>query len=370
MRMKILLGYSYYPYFYDVKEWVEAWVARLNKAGFEIDAVPLTINPPAPPCWWDMLDKKWKLGDRQLLTFYENLARKLENYDVFLNWNGINIHPEILKYFPSFNVYSCFDDPDSSERLSRPVAKYYDLCLVGNIAEVKTYTGWGVKESRFWPLGFMSTDYDPELKEEDFYKKNRNIDLSLLCERKYIPDRIKRLDTYSKAFPTGMFYGNGWDRGLYPENKKVELYQGTKIGPNFHNSTGPVNFRTYTLPANGVMQICDNKEQLGKIFELDKEVVGFDTVEEAIELTKYYLAHQDERIRIAMAGWKRAIKDYNEVAVFSLAEKYINEIRIQKKERSDIEKRIVLQRRKTFLKRMMYYIRLKLSGKNESARIG
>jgi spore maturation protein CgeB len=83
-----------------------------------------------------------------------------------------------------------------------------------------------------------------------------------------------------------------------------------------HNSTGPINYRTFYLPANGVMQICDNKAHLGKIYELDKEVVGFDTVEECIDRCRYYLAHDDERRAIAAAGWRRAMRDYTEVPIF------------------------------------------------------
>ena len=98
----------------------------------------------------------------------------------------------------------------------------------------------------------------------------------------------------------------------------MALLQRTKIGINIHNSTGPINLRTYYLPANGVMQICDNKSYLGKVFELNKEVVGFDTIDEAIELCHYYLMHDDERRKIAAAGWERVLLDYNEVAILRL----------------------------------------------------
>ena len=74
------------------------------------------------------------------------------------------------------------------------------------------------------------------------------------------------------------------------------------------------------------MQICDNRSHLGKLFDLNKEVIGFDTVEEAIDLCRYYLSHDEERRRIAAAGWIRAVRDYNEVTVFRLVETYVSEI--------------------------------------------
>jgi len=70
------------------------------------------------------------------------------------------------------------------------------------------------------------------------------------------------------------------------------------------------------LPANGVLQICDNRSHLGNIFELGTEVVGYDTIDEAVEYCHYYLAHEDERRCIAAAGFRRALRDYNEVAAF------------------------------------------------------
>jgi len=322
--MNILIGYSYYPSRYtNVKIDIENWVSRLRTAGFDIDSFCLTPNPPDNAIYWPLLDHKWKFGDKSLLKLYDNLAKKLLNYDVFFNLNGINLHPEFVRQLNGVKVYACFDDPDSSEKLSKPVASYYDLCLVGNAAEVNTYKNWGVKNAFFWPFGFQEQDYNPNLTEDMILNRDRDIDLLLICEKKNCNERIKKLERYSDAFPEGKYYGEGWKNSVLPENQKIALLQRTKIGPNFHNSTGPVNFRTFILPANGVMQICDNKNNLNSVFELGKEIIGFNTVDEAIELTKYYLAHDEERIKIAVAGWERAIKDYNEINTFQKAVDYI-----------------------------------------------
>jgi hypothetical protein len=363
--MRILIGFSYYPYPVDVSFTLTNWANRLKAAGFDIELFPLTINPPAVPYWWKQLDRCWKLGDKELLKLYENLARKAEEFDVFLNWNGINIHPEFLPNLSTYNIYACFDDPESSEILSKPVASAYDLCMIGNIAEVDTYKSWGVKEVRFWPLGFMANDFDPSLTEEQILYGMRENDITLLCERKYVPDRIKRLDQFASAFPNGNYYGAGWPSGFLKDESRIPLYLNTKIGPNFHNSTGPINFRTYTLPACGVMQICDNKTHLGKIFEIDKEVVGFDTVEEAIEKTRYYLANDEERRRIAAAGWKKSTKEYNEVAVFSLVEKYVKELNPNlqlRKKAGNVERILGLHRLSSFPNRVHYIFKNKFIG--------
>lgn len=323
--MKILLGYSYYRSPVDIRGWVDAWLARLRVAGIDVHGFPLTIDPPGPALTWPELERDWQRGDRKLLSMYEQLAKISEDYEIFVNWNGINLHPDFVAQLPTFNVYGCFDDPESSDLLSKPVAAAYDLAMVGNIAELESYRKWGVKQVRFWPLGFRVDDYDPFLTAEHILIGSRDVDIALLCERE-MGWRRQRVDRFANAFPDGCYYGKGWPRGYLDEAERVPLLQRTKIGPNFHNSTGPVNFRTYILPANGVLQICDNRSHLSKLFDLNKEVIGFDTVEEAIDLCRYYLAHDEERRQIAAAGWVRAVRDYNEIAVFNLVEKYVHEI--------------------------------------------
>lgn len=327
--MRILLGYHYYPNYVDTKSVVEARLARLRDAGIDVHPFVLTLKPPGRRLTWKELNALWKRGDIELLKMYERLANECQNYDVFINWNGINVHPEFVSQLPTFNVYGCFDDPEATEDLSKPVAAAFDLSMIGNIAEVETYKSWGVKNAEFWPYGFRVNDYDPTLTAERILTGEREVEMSLLCERE-TPWRRERLDQIATAFPRGRFHGRGWPCGILPEEDRVPLYQKTKVGINFHHTTGPINLRCYALPANGVMQICDNKSHLGKIYELGKEVVGFDNIDEAIDLARYYLAHDDERRHIAAAGFERVTRDYNEVSVFRLVEKYVKPLLDQK----------------------------------------
>ena len=354
-QMRILLGYSHYRSEVDVRKRIQDWLARLRTQGIMCDDFCLTLKPPGPRLGWRELDRRWRRGDRELLTLYEDLARRAEYYDVFVNYNGINVHPGFLRTLSTFNVYGCFDDPESSDDLSRPVACAYDLAMVGNIAALDMYRAWGVREVRFWPLGFRAGEYDPRLTRERILTDKRDVEVTLLCER-LSTWRHERLDEFSAAFPHGAYYGAGWPNGFLPEERRVPLYQRTRIGVNFHNSTGPINSRTYALPANGVMQICDNKSHLGQIFELNKEVVGFDTVEEAIDLCRYYLSHEDERRQIAAAGWERALKDYNEAAMFRLMMSYVDTLRpVSQNARRDVAFSVRSHRMRTIPRRIMYH---------------
>jgi spore maturation protein CgeB len=312
--MRILVGHTHVGPDYGISGF-ERWASRLRAFGFHVEVFPLVLGVNRPVVYFDELNILWRFKDLTLMKLYEKLQRKLSNFDVFVCYNGANIHPDFVQTLEQVTVYGCFDDPESSDKLSRPVVKAFDIAMVGNIAAVDTYKAWGVENVHWWPLGYRVEDYDSTLTESDILSCQRDESVVLLCERveKY---RKARVDAYAKSFPHGKYYGRGWPAGFLPESERIPLLQRSKIGVNIHNSTGPINVRTFCLPANGVMQICDNRDSLSKIYRLDEEVVGFDCIEEAIELTRYYLENEDERRSIAARGWRRATTDYNEVACF------------------------------------------------------
>lgn len=316
--MRILFGYHYYRYPVDVRQTTEILMQRYRDAGFDVRAFPFTVNPPGPKINWPYLDTCWRRGDRQLMKFYEELAGALDGCDVLYNYGGQNLHPEFLRQLNVFKVMQHFDDPENSETVSKPVAHAYDLCLVCNRSEVDRYFEWGARRAEFLPLGYRRDDADPDLTLDQVLKLPRDVDLTILCERE-MPWRRERLDKIAHAFPQGRYHGLGWSAGFLAEEDRIPLYKRTKVGINLHNSSGPINVRLYALPANGVMQICDCRSHLGDIFEIGKEIVAYDTTEEAIDLCRYYLAHEEERQQIAAAGYLRAVRDYNEVAVFRRA---------------------------------------------------
>jgi len=354
--VKILHGY---PYFRstssDAEQGTLKLIELLRRSGFDVEGFCLTLNPPGPHLTFRELDARWRRGDRELLSMYERLEERLQGCDVLLNGAGINLHPEFVERLGVFTVFQCFDDPESSAILSKPVAAAYDLCLVGNVAEVETYRSWGVRRAEWVPMGLMPGTYDPTLRQEDILEGRRDIDVLMLIDR-LSPPRRARMDQMARAFPDGHFYGRGWPRGYLPVGEELAMLRRAKIGPNFHNSTGPINLRLFQLPANGVMQISDNKSHLGTVYELDKEVVGFDTVEECIDLCRYYLAHDRQRREIAAAGWRRALCDYNEAAAFAWRVRVI-EAHMPRREARPVDTAIALgQRERTRWPRLRHQL--------------
>jgi spore maturation protein CgeB len=327
-NLKILYGYPYYPSvaYDDVEALNLAHVQKLREAGFDIEGICLSVDPPSNALTFPELDYRWKHRDEKLLRLYESIQCRLEGKEVFINAAGLNLHPEFVSSLSCFTVFQCFDDPENSHNLSHPAAGSYDLSLVGNIAELDSYRSWGVAHVEWVPLGLMPEIYDQSLTYDDILRGDRDIDLFMMIDRQsgFRRDRVEALHA---ALPQGHFFGRGWPRGFLPADQQLAWLRRSKIGPNIHNSTGPINYRTYYLPANGVLQICDNKSHLGGIFRLGVEAIGYDTIAECVDLCRYYLDHDEERRRIAAEGWRRATTEYTEIAVFrrtvGLIEKYL-----------------------------------------------
>jgi spore maturation protein CgeB len=310
--------------------------------GYQTEVVTLPKNLKFR--YFKPLEKLWLSNDEDLLNFYKLLINKINQCDLFIHFGGGMIYPEILKKIniKVIKVYHCADDPESSHLLSKPVAKYYDYCAISNIAEIQTYKSWGVKNVFFWPLGAINykDEYFEKIENSSF--EQRKHDIGFIGSKYGTPKfgRIgKFLGLYNKKtfmnrllskVPQLIGYGTLWDNGYIKSENILDFYINIKMGINIHNSTGPINSRLFDLNAFGICQICDNKSFLGKIYELDKEVIGFNNIDEAIFKIQYYLENEHEAQEIAFNGRKRFLKNYTSSEILNTLLKELNNNEIVK----------------------------------------
>ncbi len=324
--MRILFAHT--ASFPGVAEWYRD-VAGAAGDGLEVRPFCVTLDPPGPALSWSDIDARWRARDRRLMALYRRLRDAASDCDVFLLYNGANVHPELLACLPTFNVYCCFDDPESSADLSAPSAAAFDAVFYGNIASRFQYEAWGCRRLAWLPIFTAPRDVPPRDEAGELIARARDIDICLVCGKNNL--RRRRLDRLAEAFPAARCHGSGWPGGRIGEGALMDLYRRSKIGWNVHNSTGPINMRLFALPAHGVLQVCDNKTGLGQAFALWREAVGFDTIPEAIDLTRYYLEHEDERREIAAAGLSRYWRDYHAAAIWGRLGRQLSEWRAGRK---------------------------------------
>ena len=197
---------------------------------------------------------------------------------------------------------------------SRPLAPAYDLVFVANPGCMDMYRGWGVTNAFFLPLGVMRSESDPALTENAILTSERPSPVVFLASRDRHRDVI--VEQLRSAFPEAVVRGKGWPQGTVLPAEAVSLYKAARIGWSFDQSVGPVTRRTFIVPANGALLLGHNRTFLSQLFVDGVEAVGFDTVDECIDLTRYYLAHESERRHIAVAGWRRVMSDYRREVLF------------------------------------------------------
>ena len=70
------------------------------------------------------------------------------------------------------------------------------------------------------------------------------------------------------------------------------------------------NVRVFEATGAGSCLITDRGKEMKNVFELDKEIVTFESIDEAIEKIEYLDSHDDARAEIAQAGQKRTLADH------------------------------------------------------------
>lgn len=87
----------------------------------------------------------------------------------------------------------------------------------------------------------------------------------------------------------------------------------SKVVLNTHidiSSSHASNMRLYEATGVGSCLLSDWKANLSELFEPDREVLTYRSIDECVEKLRYVLAHEGERRAIAIAGQARTLRDH------------------------------------------------------------
>lgn len=121
-------------------------------------------------------------------------------------------------------------------------------------------------------------------------------------------------------------FGIGSQGGVVTTDKKIEIFNKTRINLNFsgmgketrfsrkykiHRRMKQIKGRIYEVAMCGGFVLSEYVPGLEYYFELGKEIDVFYDEEDLLEKIKYYLKHEEERESIARRGYERARRDYD-----------------------------------------------------------
>ncbi len=103
------------------------------------------------------------------------------------------------------------------------------------------------------------------------------------------------------------FHGEAWGLDMY------NVFKAAKIVVNRHGEVAEnyaSNMRLFEATGVGSLLITDEKDNLGELFEVGKEIETYGDPDELVDKIKYFLAHEEQRARIARAGQARTLREH------------------------------------------------------------
>jgi len=203
-------------------------------------------------------------------------------------------------------------------------SKEIDLSLLSSVGQLNYYRENGCKNIEYWQIG-----YDPKFfyrktdEERNSLNKIYNHDIVFCANFSHsdlkFPGSQLRADIISlfhDEFGSNFAaYGTGYkhSKGHLNFFKQNDVYNAAKIVisvNHFNDVEMYFSDRQLVSMASGTLTISKYIPGLERYFENKKDLVWFNTKEEALELAKYYLSHPEEAEEIGRNGAKKVLEEH------------------------------------------------------------
>lgn len=253
-------------------------------------------------------------------------------YDIVWIDKGTTIYPETLKYIkkvsPQTKIVSY--SPDNMALRHNQSQQYleciplYDYIITNKSYILDDMQRLGAKDIRFVNNTYETTFHHPYQLTEDEQKVYGN---EVCFIGAWEHERFNSLlHLVNSGIKVTVFGGGKWLKYKY-EHPNLIIMGYSLMGKDYCKAIcaakislcflRKMNFdkqttRSVEIPACGGFMLAERTEEHLSLFEEDKEAVFFSNNDELLEKCRYYLSHEDERKRIAVAGRERCVKsDYS-----------------------------------------------------------
>lgn len=265
--------------------------------------------------------------------------------DIVFIFNMDSVQKEIVKKITQESGAKTFtwslDDHWNFYRCSKYWAPLFHWIFTTDPLVIEKYKKIGFKNAVFMPQGYNHFLYKPlnlpKIYNVTFIGRPHGV-------RRKIIGELKRVGIDVVCF------GDGWPNGHITNEEKIRIISQSKINLNLVESSGVLwkqlalifvhrrldrsiginsplkwyeNFQTllaqnreqikgrifHVLGCSGFL-LTGYAEYMEKLYEPGKEVEFFYSFGEMVKKIKYYLNHDEEREKIARAGYERSIRDH------------------------------------------------------------
>lgn len=256
--------------------------------------------------------------------------------DLVFIYRGTHIRPATIEKIKAAGsvVFGYNNDDPFSDKYQKYVWRHF-------IASIKLYDHLFIYRQKN-AADLEKIGYDKFSQLRSYYIKENNFFIESVIPNKYTADVLF----------AGHFEDDGRDKSikmLLDDQINIKLYggeswQASKYYGLFTQQLGPIDNlnkeeynlainsaaislvflskrnndsytrRCFEIPAAKGFMLSEYTEDLNSLFKEDEEAAYFRTPEELLQKARYYLAHPEERKKIAAAGYERLMRDGHEVS--------------------------------------------------------
>ena len=233
--------------------------------------------------------------------------------DIVLVIRGNALDPTLLAYMKNRGAHLVgwwIKDVTKPQNLYTDVPLYDTYyCIHHNFSQggVRYLPAWSVDRNRYYPADLPTFRHDVVFvgiwnpKRQSFLETLLAYDLAIVG-----PGWSTRTLSTNPALARKVI------KNAMHGDELTRFYQSARIVLNInqwesHEASG-TTLRVTDVPACGSFLLTEYSGGLEELFELNKEIVSFTTPADMKEKIDYYLTHDEERKRIALAGLERTRK--------------------------------------------------------------
>ena len=332
--MKILFAapVTFYENTFFISQYVTGLAKAANILGHDVRLVQTTENIYNPLIWKFIRDiffefrrrRKWLADIPHDLLLMNQIYKEVNEFEpdilfmllvdtTYLHLIIDKIKQKGTRVFTWLGVHPSHASPGIHKLL-----RSSDFTLIYDSSYIDYYhSHLGIKNTRILPLG-CDVEYHDSINPDPAFIKENGVDVCFVgifdkYREKFLEAvsdhklgiwswTIGRYETELTKFHRGVVYGEDM----------IKVYKSSKIVLNIHREfeESGGNFRLFEIPACGAFQLVDEKSDIGKYFEVGKEVVTFRNEYDLKRKIKYYLQNPKEREEIAEAGYNRVKRDH------------------------------------------------------------
>jgi hypothetical protein len=199
-----------------------------------------------------------------------------------------------------------FDDELRFNSYSKYWAPHLDYCVTNSYEALPKYKKAGVKAINIIPNTGIAIDrFGCNIADK--------YDVSFVGTVKFA-DRMHYLNELRNKNFSLQVFGEG-SGGYVSFEQMLNIFNSSKINLNFSKCghffcRKQIKGRVFQVCMAGGFLLTEYAPGIEKYFEIDREIVCFNSEEELLNKVIYYLGHEQERRAIAQAGWERASSEY------------------------------------------------------------